>query len=110
MIALLTILFGSMLYSVAYLYVLGLRIIRQNVDEQTSAVLLASVVSLSLLAATVIKAKLIELMPHHYGQPGAKEGSLLTADVKVGSKYNLGLPCIENNPRTGLYRFVGFRE
>jgi hypothetical protein len=57
-----------------------------------------------------IKAKLKELMPYHYGQAGAKEGSLLTADVKVGSNYHLGFPYIENNPDTGLYRFVGFKE
>ena len=57
-----------------------------------------------------IKAKLKELMPYHYGRAGAKEGSLLTADVKVGSKYHLGFPCIENSPGTGLYRFVGFKE
>lgn len=57
-----------------------------------------------------IKAKLKELMPFHYGRVGAKEGSLLTADVKVGSKYHLGFPCIENSSGTGLYRFVGFKE
>lgn len=53
MIELLTIIFGCLLYSVAYLYILGLRIIRQNLDEKTSAVLLASFVGLSVLAATV---------------------------------------------------------
>ena len=57
-----------------------------------------------------IKAKLKELMPYHYGIDGAKEGSLLTADVKVGSKYHLGFPCLEIHPDTGLYRFVGFNE
>lgn len=56
-----------------------------------------------------IKAKLKELMPYHYGRDGAKEGSLLTADVKVGSKYHLGFPCIENSSGTSLYRFVGFK-
>jgi len=57
-----------------------------------------------------IKEKLKELMPYHYGRAGAKEGSLLTADVKVGSKYHLGFPCIENSSGTGLYRFVGFKK
>jgi hypothetical protein len=57
-----------------------------------------------------IKSKLkYELMPDHYDKVGAKEGSLLTADVKVGSKYNLGFPCIEYGSGTGLYRFVGFK-
>jgi len=57
-----------------------------------------------------IKAKLkYELMPHHFDKVGAKEGSLLTADVKVGSKYNLGFPSIECGSGTGLYRFVGFK-
>ena len=55
-----------------------------------------------------IRAKLKELMPHHYGRDGAKEGSLLTADVKVCSKYHLGFPCLENKNGTRLYRFVGF--
>ena len=55
-----------------------------------------------------IKAKLKELMPRHYDQDGAKESSLLTADVKVGSKYHLGFPCLENKAGTRLYRFVGF--
>jgi hypothetical protein len=57
-----------------------------------------------------IKSKLkYELMPDHYDKVGAKVGSLLTADVKVGSKYNLGFPCIEYGSDTGLYRFVGFK-
>jgi len=57
-----------------------------------------------------IKSKLkYELMPDHYDKVGAKEGSLLTADVKVGSKYNLGFPCIEYSFGTGLYRFIGFK-
>lgn len=57
-----------------------------------------------------IKSKLkYELMPDHFDKTGAMDGSLLTADVKVGSKYNLGFPCIEYGSGTGLYRFVGFK-
>ncbi len=56
-----------------------------------------------------IQTKLKELMPYHYDRIGAKKGSLLTADVKVGSKYHLGMPCLENKVGTSLYRFVGFK-
>lgn len=57
-----------------------------------------------------IRSKLkYELMPEHFDKTGAMNGSLLTADVKVGSKYNLGFPCIEYGSGTGLYRFVGFK-
>lgn len=56
-----------------------------------------------------IKEKLKNLMPFHYDREGAKESGLLTADVKVGSKYHLGFPCLENKAGTRLYRFVGFK-
>ena len=56
-----------------------------------------------------IKTRLKNLMPHHYDRKGAKESGLLTADVKVGSKYHLGFPSIENKAGTHLYRFVGFK-
>lgn len=56
-----------------------------------------------------IKAKLKNLMPFHYDQEGARESSLLTADVKIGSKYHLDFPCLENKAGTRLYRFVGFK-
>lgn len=57
-----------------------------------------------------IKIKLKSLMPFHYDKEGAKESSLLTADVKIGSKYHLDLPCLENKSGTRLYRFIGFKE
>lgn len=57
-----------------------------------------------------IRIMLKKIMPFHYDKEGAKESSLLTADVKVGSKYNLGFPCLENRTGTRLYRFVGFKE
>lgn len=56
-----------------------------------------------------IKSKLKTLMPFHYDREGARESSLLTADVKLGSKYHLGLPCLENRAGTRLYKFVGFK-
>jgi hypothetical protein len=56
-----------------------------------------------------IKAKLKNLMPFHYDQEGAKVSILLTADVKIGSKYHLDFPCLENKAGTCLYRFVGFK-
>ena len=57
-----------------------------------------------------IISKLKQIMPYHYGKDGAMESSLLTADVKVGSKYHLGLPSIEHVPGTRMYRFVGFKN
>lgn len=56
-----------------------------------------------------IKTKLRELMPHHYDRKGMIETGLLTSDVEVHSKHNLGLPCLERDSGMGLYRFVGFK-
>ena len=58
-----------------------------------------------------IKMKLKSIMPYHYDKKGAKESSLLTADVKVSAKpeYHLGFPCLEHVVGTSLYRFVGFK-
>jgi len=56
-----------------------------------------------------IKTKLKNLMPFHYDREGAKESGLLTADVKVGSRYHLGFPFLENRTGTYSYRFVGFK-
>jgi len=56
-----------------------------------------------------IKTKLKNLMPLHYDREGTRVSGLLTADVKVGSKYHLGFPCLENKTGTHLYRFVGFK-
>lgn len=62
-----------------------------------------------VFAARDIKMKLKSLMPYHYDIKGTKESGLLTADVKVGSKYHLGFPCLEHVAGTSLYRFVGFK-
>jgi hypothetical protein len=64
-----------------------------------------------LFAAGDIKTKLKGLMPYHYDKKGAKESSLLTADVKISAKpeYHLGFPCLEHVAGTGRYRFVGFK-
>lgn len=47
------------------------------------------------------------LLPDHFGKPGAKEGSLLTQDVVLGSIYHEGWPCLIRTSR-GYYKFVGF--
>lgn len=56
-----------------------------------------------------IKTKLKELMPYHYNRTGMIETGLLTSDVEVHSKHNLGFPCLEKSSGTRLYRFVGFK-
>ncbi len=62
-----------------------------------------------LFESSDIKTKLKSLMPYHYDKKGTKISGLLTADVKVGSKYHLGFPCLEQVPGSRLYRFIGFK-
>lgn len=63
-----------------------------------------------LLSPKEIKSRLKALMPHHYDKEGARESSLLTADVKVDSPYNLNLPCLMQVPGTGKYKFIAFNS
>lgn len=48
------------------------------------------------------------LIPEHYGGPGAKEGSVLTQDMKLEAEYHGGLPCLQRTGR-GRYKFIGFQ-
>ncbi|MEA2113600.1 MAG: hypothetical protein U9P63_03030, partial [Patescibacteria group bacterium] len=47
------------------------------------------------------------LIPDYYDEPGFKEGSLLTQDVEIKSKYHEGYPSLKRINR-GRYKFIGF--
>lgn len=48
-----------------------------------------------------------ELIPKHFGGPGAAEGSLLTQDTEINSNHHYGYPSLERVSRE-KYKFVGF--
>jgi hypothetical protein len=49
-----------------------------------------------------------QLIPDHFGKPGAQKSSLLTADVEIDSDFHHGSPCLKRIARN-RYQFVGFK-
>lgn len=51
-----------------------------------------------------------KLIRNHFNRPGAKEGSVCTADMEINSGYHAGMPSLQRIEGTNRYRFVGFRK
>ena len=58
---------------------------------------------------TDIRRELKHLLGNLYDGPGARESSLLTADMAYTSNWHSGNPCLEKvDGKKGYYRFKGF--